>query len=104
MSDEQKFIDVGTKLLQTVASSLVDNEDEIEVDVSSGNFHTTVFTLKCEKSDLGKLIGKKGRTATAMRNIRTPGRGLNICIRLQRSTAAGDKKSISPANNFSHII
>ena len=69
MSDEQEFINVGISLLKNVASALVDNEDQIEVDVASGSFHTTVFTLRCDKTDLGKLIGKKGRTATSMRNI-----------------------------------
>lgn len=69
MSDEQEFIEVGTSLIKSIASALVDNENEIEVNVASGSFHTTVFTLSCDKSDLGKLIGKKGRTATSMRNI-----------------------------------
>ena len=69
MSDEEEFIKVGTNLLKSMASALVDNEDQIEVDVASGSFHTTVFTLRCDKTDLGKLIGKKGRTATSMRNI-----------------------------------
>jgi len=66
---EQSFIEEGTLLLKSMASALVDNSKNIEVDVASGSCHTTVFTLKCDKSDLGKLIGKKGRTATAMRNI-----------------------------------
>ena len=69
MSNEQDFITVGTALLKSVASALVDKEDQVEVDVASGSFHTTVFTLRCDKSDLGKLIGKQGRIATSMRNI-----------------------------------
>ena len=66
---EQDFVTEGTLLLKSMASALVDNSENIEVEVASGSCHTTVFTLKCDKSDLGKLIGKKGRTATAMRNI-----------------------------------
>jgi len=69
MADEQNFVHEGTLLLKSMASALVDNSENIEVEVASGSCHTTVFTLKCDKSDLGKLIGKKGRTATAMRNI-----------------------------------
>jgi len=66
---EQDFVTEGTLLLKSMASALVDNSEHIEVEVASGGSHTTVFTLKCDKTDLGKLIGKKGRTATAMRNI-----------------------------------
>lgn len=69
MSDEQEFVEEGTKLLKAMATALVDEHEGVDVEVASGGLHTTVFSLRCEKPDLGKLIGKRGRTATAMRTI-----------------------------------
>jgi predicted RNA-binding protein YlqC (UPF0109 family) len=66
---EQIFIKEGTELIKSMAKGLVDMNDNIDVQISTGSSHTIVFTLKCAKSDLGKLIGKRGRTATAMRTI-----------------------------------
>jgi predicted RNA-binding protein YlqC (UPF0109 family) len=67
--DEQAFVKEGTELLKTMALGLVDNGENIDVQHASGSCHTIVFTLRCDKNDLGKLIGKRGRTATAMRTI-----------------------------------
>jgi len=70
MSDEQEqFVDEGSKLLKAMAMALVDEHEGVELEIASGGLLTTVFSLRCEKSDLGKLIGKRGRTATAMRTI-----------------------------------
>jgi predicted RNA-binding protein YlqC (UPF0109 family) len=66
---EQQFISEGTELIKSMAKGLVDSHDDIEVQISTGSSHTIVFTLRCAKTDLGKLIGKRGRTATAMRTI-----------------------------------
>lgn len=66
---EQQFINEGTELIKSMAKGLVDSHDDIEVQISTGSSHTIVFTLRCAKTDLGKLIGKRGRTATAMRTI-----------------------------------
>jgi len=66
---EQAFIKEGTDLIKSMARGLVDDFDAIDVQISTGSSHTVVFTLRCAKLDLGKLIGKRGRTATAMRTI-----------------------------------
>lgn len=55
-------------LIIAIAKSLVDNPEEVEVNVLIGD-NAAVFELKVAKVDLGKVIGKKGRTATAMRTI-----------------------------------
>ena len=70
MSD-QKFIQEGEQLLISMAKALVDNDEHVSVTVAAGGerIMTTVFSVKCAKEDLGKLIGKQGRTATAMRTI-----------------------------------
>ncbi len=56
------------KLIEHIARSLVDSPEEVSVSSISGN-QTSVLELKVAKNDLGKVIGKKGRTAQAMRTI-----------------------------------
>lgn len=55
-------------LIEFMAKSLVDAPDEVEVNEIVGE-QTTVVELKVSKSDLGKVIGKQGRTARSMRTI-----------------------------------
>jgi len=56
------------ELIKYIAQALVDNPDEVIVDEVEGN-QTSVLELKVAKEDLGKVIGKQGRTARAMRTI-----------------------------------
>lgn len=56
------------ELVEQMAKSLVDNPNEIEVKEIEGE-QTSVIELKVAKEDLGKVIGKQGRTARAMRTI-----------------------------------
>lgn len=58
------------ELVEFMAKSLVDNPEEVEVNEITGE-QTTVVELKVDKSDLGKVIGKQGRTARSMRTILT---------------------------------
>ena len=67
--NEQAFIKEGSDLIKAMAKGLVDNYENIDVQIASGSCHTIVFTIRCNKLDLGKLIGKRGRTAGAMRTI-----------------------------------
>ncbi len=55
-------------LIIYIASALVDNPDEVVVNEITGS-QTSVLELKVAKEDLGKVIGKQGRTARAMRTI-----------------------------------
>ena len=55
-------------LVEFMAKYLVDEEEMVEVREVSGE-QTTVLELKVAKTDLGKVIGKNGRTAKAMRTI-----------------------------------
>ncbi len=55
-------------LMEYVSKHLVDMPDEVEVNEIVGE-QTTVIELKVDKTDLGKVIGKKGRTAQALRTI-----------------------------------
>ena len=51
-----------------IARALVDNPDAVVVNELEGN-HMSVLELKVAKEDVGKVIGKQGRTAQAMRTI-----------------------------------
>lgn len=55
-------------LIATIAKALVDYPEQVEVHEVSGE-QTSVIELKVAKEDLGKIIGKRGRTASAMRTI-----------------------------------
>jgi predicted RNA-binding protein YlqC (UPF0109 family) len=55
-------------LIQYIARSIVDNPEQVKVEVVEGS-HTSVLELKVAKEDIGKIIGKQGRTAQAMRTI-----------------------------------
>ncbi len=56
------------ELVGFMATSLVDNPEEVEVTEVAGE-KTTVIELKVAQEDLGKIIGKQGRTAKAIRSI-----------------------------------
>jgi len=57
-------------LVEQIAKALVDNPDEVRVAEIEGE-KTSVIELSVAKEDLGKVIGKQGRTAKAMRTILT---------------------------------
>ena len=55
-------------LIKYIAQALVDHPEMVEVTEIEGN-QTSVLELKVAKDDLGKVIGKQGRTARAMRTL-----------------------------------
>ena len=55
-------------LITYIARALVDKPDDVFVTEIEGE-QTSVIELKVAKDDLGKVIGKQGRTARAMRTI-----------------------------------
>ena len=56
------------ELIEYIAKVLVDKPDEVRVTELEGR-QTSVIELRVAKEDLGKVIGKQGRTARAMRTI-----------------------------------
>lgn len=56
------------ELLQKIVSKIVDRPEEIDVSTVPGE-HTAIIKLKVAKEDTGKVIGKQGRTADAIRTI-----------------------------------
>jgi hypothetical protein len=57
-----------SKMIEYMARMLVDLPDQVEVNEIEGE-NTTVIELKVAKEDLGKIIGKQGRTARAVRTV-----------------------------------
>lgn len=56
------------ELVEMIAKALVDKPEAVEVTEVEGE-QTTVIELKVAKEDLGKVIGKEGRTARSIRTI-----------------------------------
>ena len=59
---------VMKELIEYIARAIVDDPDAVSVSEIEGG-QTTVLELKVAKSDLGKVIGKQGRNAQAIRTI-----------------------------------
>jgi len=59
---------VMRELVEYIAKALVDDPDSVKVNEVEGE-NVTVIELRVAQSDLGKVIGKQGRTARAMRTI-----------------------------------
>ncbi len=56
------------ELLEFVARHLVDHPDDVRVEAEGGDRETT-FNLYVNDADVGKVIGKRGRTAKALRQL-----------------------------------
>ena len=56
------------QLIDVMAKALVDAPEEVAVTENMGE-HTSVFELRVARGDVGKVIGKEGRTAQSMRII-----------------------------------
>ncbi|HUI41312.1 MAG TPA: KH domain-containing protein [Terriglobia bacterium] len=56
------------ELVEAIAKALVDKPEEVQVRTVEGQ-QVTVLELKVDPTDIGKVIGKQGRTARSMRTI-----------------------------------
>jgi predicted RNA-binding protein YlqC (UPF0109 family) len=68
------------QVVEVIAKSLVDAPQEVSVSEVQGE-NTTVIQLKVAKTDIGKIIGKEGKTAKAIRTIL-----LGVATKLKRRT------------------
>ncbi len=57
------------ELLEYMVKELVDSPDNVEITEEEEDDKTVIFKLKVAEDDLGKVIGKKGRTANALRVV-----------------------------------
>jgi uncharacterized protein len=67
MAGEQNQSGDMRALIEQIARALVDEPDKVSVEQVEGE--TTVLELRVAQNDLGKVIGKQGRTARSMRTI-----------------------------------
>jgi uncharacterized protein len=56
------------ELVEAIARALVDNPEQVQVQTVDGE-QVTVLELRVHPSDVGKVIGKQGRTARSIRTI-----------------------------------
>jgi|LakMenEpi03Aug12_release.lakeMendotaPanAssembly.Ray.scaffolds.fasta_scaffold2242400_1 predicted RNA-binding protein YlqC (UPF0109 family) len=68
-SPQKPLSDLG-RMVETIARMLVDQSDQVHVREVEGE-NTTVVELSVAKTDIGKIIGKQGRTAQAIRTVLT---------------------------------
>ena len=61
-------VDPVVELVELIAKALVDKPEEVSVRLVEGE-QVKVLELKVDPSDLGKVIGKKGRTAKSIRTL-----------------------------------
>lgn len=57
------------ELVEVIAKSLVENPDAVVVTEKAGRNSTVVIELKVAPDDMGKVIGKQGRIAKALRSV-----------------------------------
>ena len=63
-------------LITEIVQALVDQPEEVSVNEIGGS-HTTVLEVSVAKTDMGKVIGKQGRTAQAIRTLLSAASGKN---------------------------
>ena len=56
-------------ILEVVIKSLVDKKDEVSINVRTNDNKSICYEVKVAETDMGKVIGKQGRMAKAIRNV-----------------------------------
>lgn len=56
------------EFIEYIIKNLVDNPDKVKINEIGGT-HTKIIELSVEKADIGKIIGKKGKTINAIRTL-----------------------------------
>ena len=59
------------ELIEFIAKHLVDSPDQVNVDEKESEDNKVTLSLKVQSDDVGKVIGKQGKTAQAMRTLLT---------------------------------
>jgi hypothetical protein len=59
------------EFIEFIAKHLVDNPDSVSIEEEAPDEKTIELTLKVGQDDVGKVIGKQGKTAQAMRTLLT---------------------------------
>ncbi len=67
--DDDEVVDQLSDLVEFIARSLVDEPDQVRVDIVEEDDRAIVLELTVAPDDLGKVIGRDGRTARAVRTL-----------------------------------
>ena len=81
---ERSIVDTVKSLIEGLAKQIVDSPNEIEVQASSTT-KSVLIQIKSAKNDIGKIIGKRGRTIEALKVIATV---------VKNTQFLGDKKDV----------
>lgn len=66
-SDKEKKLEIK-QTLEWLTKKLVDRPDELSINMNEGD-QTVIYELRCAKDEIGKIVGKKGAMAEALRTI-----------------------------------
>jgi predicted RNA-binding protein YlqC (UPF0109 family) len=77
--------EIVEKVVTYVVGEIVANKDQIEVEIVPDGSDAVVAEVRTAKSDMGRVIGKRGRVARAIRNV---------------GNAAGDEEGLSVDVDF----
>lgn len=77
--------EIVEKVVTYVVGEIVDNQDEVKVEIVPDGSDAVVAEVRTAKSDMGRVIGKRGRVARAIRNV---------------GNAAGDEEGLSVEVDF----
>lgn len=61
--------EIVDKVVKYVVTNIVDNPDDVEVEVIEDGEDAVVAEVRTAKSDMGRVIGRRGRVAKAIRNV-----------------------------------
>lgn len=61
--------EIVDKVVNYVVSNIVDNAEEVEIEVIADGDEAVVAEVRTAKSDMGRVIGRRGRVAKAIRSV-----------------------------------
>ena len=68
MSEENKSVSHAFATLEHIVKSVVEKPDEVQIDIQVGESETTL-AVKVGEGDMGRVIGRRGRIANAIRTV-----------------------------------
>jgi len=77
--------EIAEKVVNYVVGEIVDNQDEVQIEVVPDGSDAIVAEVRTAKNDMGRVIGKRGRVARAIRSV---------------ASAAGDEEGLAVEVDF----
>lgn len=86
------------EFVEYIVKNLVDNPDKVRINEVGGS-HTLIIELGVEKSDIGKIIGKKGKTINAIRTLLmsvASRNGIRVNLEILEDEKPAEEKEAAP--------